>query len=423
MHIAIPYGEQVLTATLDWGRYIDTLDIADTPPLADPAEILAQLLCNPIGQSSSFQNVVQPGESIAIIVSDSFRHTGVEQLLPTLIDTLLGSGVTEANIFFVFSTGSHRGPTPEEAQRILGTDIYARFKDRAYSHDPNDTENLVELGTTSAGTPVLINRRVVEADRVICTGAVVFHYFGGFGGGRKSIVPGVAGLETIAHNHARNLDPNEDTLNPAVQIGALAGNPVAEDMLEGTKFCAVDLLINTVLNRNGEIAGIFCGDLEAAHEAACAFARDQYAVTITEQADLVIASAGKAKNFIQSHKALFNAWQALKPGGVIIFIAPAPEGYGGNKFVQWLELGTRENIIRALRKNAEINGQTALSTLEKAKQAILVTEMDSAQVEALGAVKASSLEEALAIARTRLDNDDAAWYLMPSAAYTVPFLG
>ena len=421
MQLSIPYGETVQEAILDWGTHLGTLDVAATPPLADPVAALQQGLAQPIGQSRHIQEVIAPGKSIAIIVSDSFRHTGIEQLLPALIDTLTQGGAAEENIFFVFSTGSHRGPTPEEAERILGSTVYARFKDRAYSHDPRDTDNLVFMGTTLAGTPVHLNKLVAEADHVICTGAVVFHYFGGFGGGRKSIVPGVAGLETIAHNHARNLDPHEDTLNPAVQIGRLQGNPVADDMLEAAKFCKVDLLINTVLNRDGEIAGLFCGDLEAAHEAACAFARDQYAVTITEQADLVIASAGKAKNFIQSHKALFNAYQAMKPGGQIIFLAPAPEGYGGNKFVQWLDLKTRENIIRELRKDAEINGQTALSTLEKAQHAIVVTEMNEEQVAALGARRANSLEAALAMARESL-GEQATIYTMPSAAYSVPFL-
>jgi len=282
------------------------------------------------------------------------------------------------------------------------------------------------VGETSRGTPVQINRRVHEAGRVIVTGRTVFHYFGGYGGGRKGMIPGIASLETIAYNHARNLHPTEDRRDPAVRIGGLEGNPVAEDMLEGARLCNPDLLINTVLNRHGDIARIFAGDLEAAHRAACQFAHDLYAVYIDEPADLVIASAGHAKNFIQSHKALFNAWQALKPNGRIILAAPAPEGLGNERFRYWLGLGTRHVIFSELREHAEINGQTALSIVEKAPQSILLSELNETDGGLLGMQRANTLEEALQRARNDLKEQsvgEPSCYLMPAAAYTVPFIG
>ncbi len=145
---------------------------------------------------------------------------------------------------------------------------------------------------------------------------------------------------------------------------------------------------------------------------------------IDARADLVIASAGAAKNFVQCHKALFNAYQALAPGGCIVFLAEAPEGFGGGKFAAWLRLGSREAIIAELRKNAEINGQTALSTLEKAQQAIMVTALKDGEVALLGARRAPTLDAALALARDTLAQrgiDAPSYYVMPSAAYTVPF--
>jgi nickel-dependent lactate racemase len=270
---------------------------------------------------------------------------------------------------------------------------------------------------------VRVNRRAVECDRLILTGTCVMHYFGGYGGGRKSLVPGIAAADTIAQNHARNLDPVEDRLNPAVRIGALDGNPVAEDMLEASRFCRVDGIVNTVLNRRGEIAGLFAGEMDAAHRAAADFARGLYAVPIARRADIVIASAGAAKNFIQSHKALFNAYQAVKPGGRIIFLAPAPEGYGGNKFRDWISLGSRDAIIAALRTRAEINGQTALSTIEKAAITLMVTELPEADVALMGARKAQSLEAAIQTARAELADMGIArptCYVMPAASYSVP---
>lgn len=424
MKIQLPYGHEIAEAEIGWGIPLESLDIADVAPIDDLPAATVRALMKPIGGGPEFFDIVKPGESLAIIVSDSFRHTGVDQLLPTILAELANAGMSEEKIFFVFATGTHRGPTEDEKARILGTEVYRRFSARAFTHDPKDPEGLVALGTTRRGTRVTINRRVHEADRVLVTGAVVFHYFAGFGGGRKSVVPGVAGVQTIAQNHALNLDPNHDQLDPMVRIGGIEGNPVAEDMAEAASLLKVDYLINTVMNRNAQIAKIFGGDIVAAHRAACDYARTLYATGIDELADLVIASAGAAKNFIQSHKALFNAYQAMKPGGRIIFLCPAPEGYGGNRFAEWVRLASREAIIAELRKNAEINGQTALSTIEKAPHSYFVTKLSNDEVAALGACKAGTLQQALSLAfetfRAR-GIDRPTYRLMPSAAYTVPF--
>jgi len=423
VQIHMPYGDETLEASLEDTHVLNTLDVADAPALPDVADAMRSALQTPIGPVAPLADIVRPGERVVIVVSDSFRTTRIEQVLPTILQTLRQSGVRDKDISFVFATGSHRAPTEEEKPVILGDAIYERFKDQAFSHDPEDQANLVHVGETSRGTPVEINRRVHEADRVIATGAVVLHYFGGFGGGRKSIVPGVVSKRTIAHNHARNLHATEDRLDPAVRIGVLDGNPVAEDMLEAASLTHVDFMVNTVLNRNSQIAGLFAGHLDQAHRAACEFARTLFAVSIPEQADLVVASAGRAKNFIQSHKALFNAFQAMKPGGRIVFLTRSPEGFGGNKFAQWLSLRTPEAIIRALREDAEINGQTALSTVEKARSALFVTALSSDAVALLGGRKAEGLQEALNTARADLRASGVArptCYLMPSAAYSVP---
>lgn len=424
MHISLPYGGSVLESDVSWGRRLGTLDIADADPIRNVEKAAQKALTSPIGMSQDVFSIVQPEETVAILVSDAFRDTGIHRILPTLITGLNKSGIRDADILFVFACGAHRPPTESEKSRILGQTIYERFRTQMLVHDPLDNDNLLYVGTTSRGTPVHVNRRVQDSDRVIVTGAVVFHYFGGYGGGRKSIVPGISGVETIAHNHALNLDPREDRLNPAVRIGALDGNPVAEDMFEATEFTKVDYLINTVLNRSGEIAAIFTGDIDAAHRAAAKFAHELFAVPIKHPADLVIASAGNPKNFIQSHKALFNAFQAVKPGGRIILATPCPEGFGGETFSQWLRLGERNAIIHELRKRAEINGQTALSTIEKAPITTFITELSEEHVKLLGGRKAATLSEALDSAHKYFAHHGIAeptYYLMPSASYTVPF--
>ena len=200
---------------------------------------------------------------------------------------------------------------------------------------------------------------------------------------------------------------------------------VAEDMLEATLLTQVDFIVNTVLNRHEEIAKVFAGDLVEAHEAACAFAAEMFAVPIGEQADIVVAASPGTLNFVQTHKALFNAYQAVKPEGRIVLLAPCPEGLGGEQFQKWLRLGDRASIIAGLRRQSEINGQTALSTIEKSPMTTFVTELSAEEVALLQGVKAADLQAALDGALRDIQSrgiETPSVYTMPSAAYTVPRL-
>lgn len=419
MRIAIPYGPEMLHADVRRGRCLGTLDVADAPALDNVAAEVRRALEGPIGLAGGLAKRFRPGETVVIVVSDSFRRTEIDKVLPALLETLFDYGISPDDVSFVFATGIHRAPTPEEQRSILGESVYEQFKSRAFPHDPYDPRQLVYIGTTARGTPVEINRRVYEADHVIATGAVVLHYFAGFGGGRKSIVPGVASARAIAHNHAMNLDPREDRLDPNVAIGRLEGNPVAEDLAEAAKLAHVDLIVNTVLNRHGQISRVFLGDLEQAFDVATAYARQFFAVPIPERADVVIAASPDTRNFVQTHKALFNAHQAVKSGGRVVLLAPCPEGLGGESFVKWLRLPDRAAIVAGLRKQSEINGQTALSTIEKGPKTALVTGLSDADAALLRTRKARGLQEAVDWAVADRGNGSS-YYLMPSAAYTVP---
>lgn len=419
MRITLPFGNATMTADLAGFRCLGTLDIADAPESVDEAALVRQALDAPIGQPLPLRLRARSGDRVTIVVSDSFRKTRVDAVLPALLDDLAVGGVPDEAVTFLFATGTHRPPTPAEQEAILGDEVYARFAPRCVCHDPDDGSQLVGLGNTSRGTPVRLHRLAVETDQLIVTGAVVLHYFGGFGGGRKALLPGVAARDTIAHNHAMNLDPREDRVNPAVRIGVLEGNPVAEDMLEGALKVRTEMLVNTVLDRRGQIAGVFAGDLAQAHRAACAFAADRYTAPIAERAGLVIAAVGATKNYVQTHKALYNAYQAVKPGGRIILLAPCEEGLGGEQFAQWMRLGSRAAIIAALRRQSEINGQTALSTIEKTPITTLVSELSAEDAALLGVRTASNLQAAVDALRPELPADPSCW-VMPSAAYTVP---
>jgi nickel-dependent lactate racemase len=423
--ITLPYGISTMCAVMDWGHCLGTIDIAEAPAASPLDDVVQRALRHPIGMDRDIFQIVRPGETVAIVVSDTFRKTGAEQFLPILVNDLNRAGICDEAMQITFATGVHRPPTVDEQRRIIGDELFQRFSGRLYAHDPRDESNLRDFGVTSRGTRVRLNRRVFDCDRVIVTGAVVLHYFGGFGGGRKGVLPGLAAEDTISQNHSMNLDKHSDRLDPRVRIGALDENPVSEDMLEGARLAKVDYLVNTVLNSRGEIAGIFAGDLEAAHRKATEFAYDLFAVPIAQQADLVIAASPGTRNFVQTHKALFNIYQAVRPGGVLILLAECPEGLGGEQFVKWLRLRDRGKVISGLREKCEINGQTALSTLEKAPSAILVTALSDEDTALLGAQKARDLTEALDIARSRLGLRSGvapSYYVMPAAPYTVPIV-
>lgn len=421
MTIRLPYGSGALESAMNWGRRLAVLEVADVPGLADVSSALRGALESPIGMPDGFLDGIEAGSRVAVVCSDAYRHTGVDRLLPTLVEELNGAGVRDESIHFFFASGTHKPPAPAQMKRILGAGMYARFATRTHTHDPYNASLHRHLGVTSRGTPVEINRDVLEFDRIIVTGAVVLHYFAGFGGGRKSIVPGLASVRTIAHNHSLNLDPVEPRMKTSVRIGALDGNPVAEDMLEAARLVPVHGIINTVLNRQGEIAGVFVGEIDAAHRAATALARSLFVVPIRERADLVIASAGDAANYVQSHKALYNAYQAVKPSGHIILLAPCPEGLGGEHIAKWLRLGSVNAIVEGLRRQSEIYGQTALSTLQKTPITTIVTGMSDGEVALLHAARAATLEGALEQARATL-GENATYYVMPSAVYTVPVI-
>lgn len=425
MKIEAPYMDTTLRGEVGDCAWLRTISIAgqDLPTVTvDQIEACCVDIVQRLRQKKApFSSM----EKVVIVVSDSFRATAVDEILPTLLSMLLSEGVAEEAIHFLVATGTHRGPTDEEQRKILGVDVYNRFGQRLHVHDARDSDGCVSLGETSRGTPVSINRLAVDADALIVTGTVVLHYFGGFGGGRKAVVPGVAAVETIAANHCLNLHPTEYKLNPAVRIGATVGNPVSEDMLEAARFVEVDGILNTVLNPNGQMVGLFAGEMVDAHLEAAEFAMSLYGVPIDEPADLVIASSPQTRNFIQTHKALYNAYRATHPEGRIILLSPCQEGLGSEGFVSWLQKGSRTDIIQGLRENSDINGQTALSTREKASITTMVTELNDADIACLGMQKASTLQEALDDALGALRSQGISSprvCLMPSAGYTVPLM-
>lgn len=369
--------------------------------------------------------LINPGESVCIVVSDHTRRTAADIVLPVLLQGLEERGCSLKSVFFLFASGIHRHPVEREIKKILGAGLAEQFAGRIYLHDADNERELVPVGKIKDGHEVFLNRRAVEADRLILLGAATYHYHAGFGGGRKASVPGIAGRDTIAYTHGLTLDPVKDGFRSGVDIGMLDGNPVSEAMLAGARLRAPDFIVNTVLTPDGKLAGMFAGDMDIAHRAACRLVEKISRVDISKKADFVIASAGSASNWIQSHKAFYNAHRAVHENGRVILEAECPEGIGNERFRYWIrKCGLRE-IFDGLRQSPEVNGQTALSTRLRAPRTVLVTQMNKTDMEDLHMRSAKDVAEAVKIVLQDLASAGIkapCYYTIPAAMYVVPFV-
>lgn len=382
----------------------------------------------PDHQRQTIFDIIQPGEKICFVVSDYTRKTAVNTFLPVVIDGLIEKKCRPADFHVIVASGIHRPCTEAEIHNILGEKTANMLQGRIFLHDPDDTANLVKAGKTPLGHDVYINRHAMEADRLVLTGSAIYHYHAGFGGGRKSIVPGLASRETIAYNHSLTLHPEKDEIRPMVEPGILDGNPVSEEMFNSAILRRPDIIINSVLDPKGNIIGLFSGDVDTAHRAACQLVEKIYRTDISEYADFVIADAGTAPNWIQSHKSLFNASRCVKPDQRvkrIILNAKCPEGIGNERFRYWMKKGAAATIINELRKSPEILGQTALSTTMRGAQTILVTDLSEKDIRDLGIETAkdipTAVERVLQDIKEKTNIINPSYYLMPDAGYTVPF--
>ncbi len=316
----------------------------------DAKEKIQKALDAPI-ESKKVEEIIKPGEKIAIIISDVTRPCPSYKILPPLVERLEKAGCRREDMTIVSGLGSHRPQTEEEWAKLVGPDIYGTIKiEDSYGDD------FILIGASSRKTPYEVYGTVVRADRRICIGNIDYHYFAGYSGGAKAIVPGVCSRGTIQANHSMMLDE-------AAKVGFVDGNPVREDMEEIVKFLPIDFIINVVLDEKKEIISAVAGHAYHAHRAGCRVLDAAYKMPIEELADIVIASPGglpKDLNVYQTQKALDNAQWAVKPGGIIILVGECKEGYGEHVFEEWLEAAENpENLLARIRQEFRLGGHKA----------------------------------------------------------------
>ena len=415
MKIELGFGNTTQTVQIRDEKIQDILLPNAVPHGLTGASEVRRALREPIA-SRPLREIVRPGEKIAVITSDITRPLPTWEMMPELQEELYAAGIGSGDITLVFALGSHRRHTEEEKRKLAGRQAYEEIA--CIDGDINDC---VHLGETSRGTPVDIVRSVAEADRRVCLGNIEYHYFAGYSGGAKAIMPGVSTREAIQANHRMMTEP-------MACAGNIENNPIREDIEEAAAICGVDFILNVVLDEHKKIIRAVAGDVTEAHRAGCAFLDTLYEKKIKERADIVIVSQGGAPkdlNLYQTQKALDNAKHAIREGGIIILAGSCREGLGERTFEEWMtEAAKPEELIERVRRDFKLGGHKAAAiamVLEKA-EIYLVSELEPAFVETLFMTPFDKVQAAYETADAKLGGRgrEATVLVMPYGGSTLP---
>ena len=344
MEVRIAYGRGHLPVALPDDR-TTIIEPAHGDGLRDERASLLEALEHPVA-ANALREWCSPGAKVCIVFTDITRATPNERLIPWLLDYLEQNGVSREAITLLNSTGTHRGNTPEELDVMLTPEVARNY--RVINHDCHATADCVQFGHTRDGKPALINKHLADADVRIVTGFIEPHFFAGFSGGPKGIMPGVAALETVMSNHgARNIgDPNS-------VFGVLDENPIWCEMRDIALRVGPSFLINVTLNEQRQITGVFAGDLIQAHRAGCEFVRRTAMQQVDGLFDVVVTSNSGYPldmNLYQGVKGMSAAARILQPGGLLILACECSEGVpAGSPFDRLLrESSGADDILQKL---------------------------------------------------------------------------
>ena len=411
----LPYGKTDVCIRVPARNLLGTIEPAERQGALDAKAEVERALKEPIG-SKRLSEIVKPESKVVIVVDDATRKAPSEVMLLPVLAELNAASVKDDNITIIFGCGTHRAVKPEEAAELLGEEALKRVK--TTSHDCR-AQDLVYLGTTKThGNKVHVNRVFAKADVKVLLGDVGFHYYAGYGGGRKSVLPAVCGEETIKQNHAMLLHANART-------GVLEDNPVHRDMTEAARLAKIDFIVNVVANKKGEIVKAFAGDLEQAFLEAVKLVDEMYRITVDRRADIIVVSAGghpADMNLYQAYKAVDNALDAVKRGGVIILVAECPEGHGNQVFYDWMtRLGDLKNVEREIKRNFVLGGHKAYYLLKALQnhQIILVSSLPDYYAKSIFKLKtARAVNDAFAEALKITGSASRVW-AMPQGSNTL----
>jgi len=416
MRLTLPYGKTGMECEIPDNRIQGVLEsgLDAWVPHLPPEDIVREAIQKPIG-TLALSELSKGRNKVVIIASDHTRPVPSKLLMPLLLREIR-RGNPDAEITILIATGCHRGTTREELVGKFGPEIVG--SERIVVHDC-DSSSSADIGTLPSGGACRINPLAAHADLLVSEGFIEPHFFAGFSGGRKSVMPGVATRETVLYNHCSRF-----IAHPKARAGILDGNPIHEDMLWAARQAGLAFILNVVLNGKKEVVFASAGDPGKAHQAGCDFLMERCGVSAT-LADIVIATNGGYpldQNIYQAAKGICTAEGAVKPGGVIIMLARSEDGHGGeNYFRQFRDAVSlsqlQDEIMRRGPAGTEPDQwqtQIQIRALQKAS-IIYISDAEDQMVCDMRMIPAKSMEEALEKADQLLGHSRGKITVLPDA--------
>lgn len=370
-------------------------------------ELVVEAMANPVG-SEKLCDLAVGKKNVVIIASDHTRPVPSKVIIPPMLAEIR-RGNPDANITILIATGCHRGTTKEELVAKFGEEIVEN--ENIYIHDCDETDMLVKIGTLPSGGELIINKLAVEADLLVAEGFIEPHFFAGFSGARKSVLPGIASRVTVLANHC-----SEFIASPYARTGILENNPIHEDMVYAGKTAKLAYIVNVVIDENKEVIYAVAGDMEKAHRKGCDFLSDLCKAK-SIPGDIVISTNGGYpldQNIYQSVKGMTAAEATVKKGGVIIMLSKCNDGTGGQHFYEQMsefdDLDKIEEKLMARGRNETLTDQwmtQILTRILKNSSVVYVSDAPDDMIKAYHMIPAHSLDEAMEKAYEILDNKDA----------------
>ena len=420
-NVKFPYGKEFLEYDFNENELIGVLEssIEEYKPLGTPEELVKAAMENPIG-SPRLSELAKGKKNIVIIASDHTRPVPSKVIIPPMLREIR-EGSPDAEITILIATGCHRGTTRDELVAKFGEEIVNSVN--IYVHDCDEREKLVNLGKLPSGGDCEVNTIAVNADLLVAEGFIEPHFFAGFSGGRKSVLPGVCGRKTVLTNHCA-----EFIADPCSRTGILDGNPIHNDMLWAAERAGLKYVVNVVLNAEKQAIYAVAGDTFAAHKKGVDFLCEQCGAK-AQPADIVLTTNGGYpldQNVYQSIKGMTAGEATVKDGGVIIMIAKCNDGVGGDHFYhQMADEPDINKIMDELMSRGRLETlpdqwmTQILSRILLKASVIYVSEMDDKTVEEMHMIPAKKLDDAMNKAREILGKEQVTVTAIPDGVAVV----
>jgi nickel-dependent lactate racemase len=417
--VNLPFGETYIKFKLELDGATTVLEPKKMVGIADAPQALKRSLLEPIN-STSLQELAKNSKHPCIIVSDSTRPTPSGLIAEAALEQLHAAGVNENDVTIVVATGLHRQCDRSELTEMLGARLVRRLK--VVNHVAAETQNLVKIGDTERGTPLWLNKNVFESDLVIGDGYIEPHFFAGYTGGGKNILPGVSGLETIMKNHSSTMIDDKNS-----RSGILEDNPIYCDIVDGARIAGYDFSINVTLNNEKRVSGVFSGDFESAHRAGSRFL-EKYIMAEAKPAEIVVTTNGGYpldRDLYQSVKGMTVGESVVKEGGVIIVTSECRDGVGHADFKKLvIENDGPESILEEIRTPGfnmidQWQAQILARVLLRAEVIMVTSVIEAETIRRMHMTPAKDLKNALKKAK-RISGRDPQMCVIPGGPSIIP---